>query len=46
MAFASVATLFERDTLTALTVSGFSISLKAIFDKEANMKALQTLLSA
>jgi Uma2 family endonuclease len=44
MAFSSVATLINDDTLTALTVSGFSIPVKAIFDKRANMEALQTLL--
>lgn len=46
MAFATVAVLYEDQdhTLTALSVPGFEIPLKAIFDKKANMDALQSLL--
>ena len=44
MAFASVATLYIEDTLDALTVPGFQIPVKAIFDKQANMETLRTLL--
>jgi Uma2 family endonuclease len=46
MAFASVATLFLGDTLTALTVPGFQIPIAAIFDKQANLKALQAILAS
>lgn len=45
MAFASVAALYDGDTLTALTVPGFTIPVKAIFDKDANMKTLRLLLN-
>jgi hypothetical protein len=45
MAFASVETLFVGDTLTALTVPGFQILLAAIFDKQANLKALQAIVA-
>ncbi len=44
MAFASVAVLFIDDTLSSLTVPGFAIPVRAIFDKEANMTALQILM--
>lgn len=45
MAFSSAAVLYNDDTLTALTVPGFQISLRAIFDKQANMGALQAILA-
>ncbi len=45
MAFASVATLYVDDTLEALTVPGFRIPVQAIFDKKANMNALQALMT-
>ncbi len=45
MAFASVATLYNDDLINAITVSGFTIPINAIFDKIANMAALQTLLT-
>jgi Uma2 family endonuclease len=46
MAFANVAVLYEDQdhTLSALSVPGFKIPVKAIFDKKANMEALQELL--
>lgn len=44
MAFASVATLYIHDTLSALTVAGFQIPVQAIFDKQANLATLQVLL--
>lgn len=46
MAFESVATLFVDDTLTAITVLGFAIPVRAIFDKQDNMRALQNLLGS
>lgn len=48
MAFARVAVLYDdaNDTLTALSVPGFEIPVKAIFDKKANMEALQMLLAS
>lgn len=46
MAFASVATLYNDDIINAITVPGFTIPINAIFDKGANMAALQTLLTA
>jgi len=45
MAFASTAVLYTDDTLTALTVPGFQIPVQAIFDKQTNMAALQTILT-
>lgn len=45
MAFASVATLYMDDTLDALTVPGFRIPVKAIFDKQTNLDTLRSLLS-
>ena len=45
MAFASSAILFIDDTLTALTVPGFDIPMRAIFDKNANLQTLQRLLA-
>ena len=44
MAFASINTLFIDDTLTALTVPGFQISVQAIFDKEVNLETLKMLI--
>lgn len=45
MAFASVATLYINDTLTALTVSGFQIPVQAIFDKQINLETLRILMT-
>ncbi|MBC8155219.1 MAG: Uma2 family endonuclease [Bacteroidetes bacterium] len=44
MAFAPVASLFIDDTLSSLTVPGFQIPVRAIFDKQANLSALQQLM--
>lgn len=44
MAFASVATFYLNDTLTALTVPGFKIPVQAIFDKKVNLDTLQLLM--
>lgn len=44
MAFESTATLFIDDMLTGITVPGFQIPVKAIFEKDSNVRALQTLL--
>ncbi|AQG79791.1 hypothetical protein AWR27_10915 [Spirosoma montaniterrae] len=46
MAFASAAVLYDDDTLSALTVPGFQIPVRAIFEKQANMDALQAILAA
>ena len=46
MAFAVVATLYNDDVINAITVPGFTIPINAIFDKRANMAALQTLLTS
>jgi len=46
MAFASVATLYNDDVINAITIPGFTIPINAIFDKRANMAALQTLLTS
>ena len=46
MAFASVATLYIDDTLTALTVPGFQIPVRAIFEKELNMTTLRSLMAS
>lgn len=45
MAFASVATLYIDDILNALTVSGFQIPVRAIFDKKTNLDTLQVLMT-
>ncbi|GAB2763641.1 Uma2 family endonuclease [Rhabdobacter roseus] len=47
MAFASVAVLYldQDDTLEALTVPGFRIPVKAIFDKKTNVETLQVLMA-
>ncbi|WP_229379921.1 Uma2 family endonuclease [Fibrella forsythiae] len=44
MAFASAAVLFVDDTLDALTVVGFRIPVKAIFDQQLNLETLQQLM--
>lgn len=44
MAFASGATFYLNDTLTALTVPGFKIPVQAIFDKKVNLDTLQLLM--
>lgn len=45
MAFASVAVLFLDDTLSALSVPGFHIPVRAIFDKLVNMETLQRFMA-
>lgn len=45
MAFASVATLYIDDTLAALTVTGFQIPVRAIFDKQCTMETLKELMA-
>ncbi len=45
MAFAVAATLYLGDTLAALTVPGFRIPIRAIFDRQTNLDTLQTLMS-
>lgn len=45
MAFDTVGNFHLTDTLTALTVPGFTIPVRAIFEQEANEKTLRTLLS-
>ncbi|MFD2569413.1 Uma2 family endonuclease [Spirosoma soli] len=45
MAFASAATLYNDDTLEALTVPGFAIPVQAIFDKKVNIETLQKLMT-
>lgn len=45
MAFASFATLYIDDTLTALTVPSFQIPVRAIFEKTANMETLRLLMT-
>lgn len=45
MAFASVATLYINDTLEALTIPGFQIPVRAIFDKQVNMETLRELMA-
>ena len=44
MAFDAVGNFHLNDTLTALTVPGFTIPVRAIFESDANRAALQTLL--
>ena len=48
MAFAKVAVLYDDvdDTLTAGVVPGFTIPVRAIFDKNTNMEVLQKLMNA
>ena len=45
MAFDAVGNYHFTDTLTALTLPGFSISVRAIFDQDANAETLRTLLN-
>lgn len=45
MAFSLSATLYMDDTLDALTVPGFRIPVKAIFDKQTNLDTLQSLMT-
>ena len=45
MAFDAVGNFHLNDTITALTVPGFTIPIRAIFDSEANQAALRELLS-
>lgn len=45
MAFAVASTLYVGDTLDALTVPGFRIPVKAIFDRQTNLDTLQTLMT-
>lgn len=45
MAFDAVGNFHLTDMLTALTVPGFSIPVRAIFEQEANEKTLRALLS-
>jgi len=45
MAFASAAVVYMDDTLTALTIPGFSIPVKAIFDKQTNLETLRILMN-
>jgi Uma2 family endonuclease len=45
MAFASVAILFIDDTLSALSVPGFQIPVRAIFDKAVTMETLQSFMT-
>lgn len=44
MAFDAVGNFHIADTVTALTVSDFTIPVRAIFEPEANREALRTLL--
>lgn len=45
MAFAVANTLYVDDTLTALTVPGFTIPVRAIFDKDVNLTTLKSLMT-
>ena len=45
MAFDATGNLHIADTLTALTVPGFSIPVRAIFESDANAETLRALLS-
>lgn len=44
MAFEDVAVLFVNDTLESVTIPGFRIPVRAIFDKTLNISTLQDLL--
>jgi Uma2 family endonuclease len=46
MAFDAVGTFKLPDTISALTVPGFTIPVRAIFEQTANRDALKTLLAA
>ncbi|ADB37377.1 protein of unknown function DUF820 [Spirosoma linguale DSM 74] len=45
MAFASVAVVYIDNTLIALTIPGFLIPVKAIFDKQTNLETLRILMN-
>jgi len=45
MAFAVANTLYIDDTLTALTVPGFTIPVRAIFDRDVNLATLKSLMN-
>lgn len=45
MAFALAATLYIDDTLEALTIPGFRIPVRAVFDRRVNMETLQSLMA-
>ncbi|WP_288423429.1 Uma2 family endonuclease [uncultured Spirosoma sp.] len=45
MAFAVANTLYVDDTLTALTIPGFTIPVRAIFDKDVNLTTLKSLMN-
>lgn len=45
MAFASAAVLYIGDTLSALTIPGFTIPVQAIFDQETNLTTLKDLMN-
>ena len=45
MAFDAVGNYHLTDTLTALTLPGFSIPVRAIFEQDANAETLRTLLN-
>ena len=44
MAFEEAAVLFIEDTLESLTIPGFRIPIRAIFDKNVNLTTLQELI--
>lgn len=45
MAFDAVGNFHLNDSITALTLPGFTIPIRAIFEQEANSEALKSLLS-
>lgn len=45
MAFDAIGNFHLNDTITALTVPGFTIPVRAIFEPEANQQALQRLMA-
>ncbi|WP_317046724.1 Uma2 family endonuclease [Spirosoma pollinicola] len=45
MAFAFIAVLYLNDIITAITVPGFQIPVKAIFDKQVNLETLRVLMT-
>jgi Uma2 family endonuclease len=46
MAFETIGTFKITDMITAFTVPGFMIPVRAIFEQEANRAALKTLLAS
>ncbi len=46
MAFETVGTFKLADTITALTVPGFTIPVRAVFEPDANTQALAGLLKS